>query len=219
MKKMKFTKLLPAALALMLLGSAAYAATDNASSQLQITVPEFINITKESGSVETTSATFDDSYTTITLSPTLNATFKVINNQPDRMVYLKGTAPTSGSGEVNALYGTDEQQMKLVFTNITHQAEEAAVTNITSASGTAFADNANAIAFAISSSANFAPDSSSGAQDVTGTFSDNTASYQISNGIYNPVYTIGTTAEANTFSTHDTNGTYQATLTLTTTGP
>lgn len=32
-------------------------------------------------------------------------------------------------------------------------------------------------------------------------------------------YAIGTSALANTFSTHDTDGTYQATLTLTTTGP
>ena len=83
MKKKKLTKLLPAALALMLMSTAAYAApSDEATSTLQITVPEFINITKDGSSTETTSATFDDNYSTITLSPSLNAIFNVINNQP-----------------------------------------------------------------------------------------------------------------------------------------
>lgn len=210
----KIVKLLPAALALMLV-SPAFAATDSAQSELTITVPEFINITKES-SVETSTASFDGSYQTITLSPALNANFKVINNLPDRVVYLDGSVQTSG-GSAKALYGEDADNMSLVFTNTTRLPDEAAVQNITSASGTAYANNPNAIAFAITPT--ITPDSSSGATEPTKAFESNHAKYTISNGIFDMGYAIAVNAVANTFSTHDTNGTYKATLTLTTTEP
>lgn len=217
MKKKKLTKLLPAALALVLMSTAAYAApSDEATSTLQITVPEFINITKDGSSTETTSATFDDNYSTITLSPSLNAIFNVINNQPDREIYLSATAPTSG-GSTTALYGDDADNMKIVFTNSTRQPADTSVTNITSGSGTAYKANPDAIAFAISPT--ITPDTESGAEEPQKEFNSNKAKYTIKNGKYKMQYTIGTTAEANTFSTHDTDGTYQATMTLTTTGP
>lgn len=219
MKKKKLTKLLPAALALMLMSTAAYAApSDEATSTLQITVPEFINITKDGSSTETTSATFDDNYSTITLSPSLNAIFNVINNQPGREIYLSATAPTSGGGgSTAALYGESADAMKIVFTNSTRQPADTSVTNITSGSGTAYKENPDAIAFAITPT--ITPDTESGAEEPQKEFSSNKAKYTIKNGKYKMQYTIGTTAEANTFSTHDTDGTYQATMTLTTTGP
>lgn len=217
MKKKKLTKLLPAALALMLMSTAAYAVpSDEATSTLQITVPEFINITKDGSSTETTSATFDDNYSTITLSPSLNAIFNVINNQPGREIYLSATAPTSG-GSTTALYGDDADNMKIVFTNNSRQPADTSVTNITSGSGTAYKGNPDAIAFAISPT--ITPDTESGAEEPQKEFNSNKAKYTIKNGKYKMQYTIGTTAEANTFSTHDTDGTYQATMTLTTTGP
>ncbi len=217
MKKKKLTKLLPAALALMLMSTAAYAVpSEEATSTLQITVPEFINITKDGSSTETTSATFDDNYSTITLSPSLNAIFNVINNQPDRKIYLSATAPTSG-GSTTALYGDDADNMKIVFTNNSRQPADTSVTNITSGSGIAYKENPDAIAFAISPT--ITPDTESGATEAQKEFANNKATYTIKNGKYKMQYTIGTTAEANTFSTHDTDGTYQATMTLTTTGP
>ena len=83
----KIVKLLPAALALMLMSPAVFAAaSDEATSTLNLTVPEFINITKDNSSVEKASATFDDNYTTITVTPALNAVFNVVNNQPDRAI-------------------------------------------------------------------------------------------------------------------------------------
>lgn len=216
MKKSKFTKILPVALALMIMSPAAFAdPTGSATSEMQITVPEFINITKVS-EVNETEATFNDDYTTITLMPALSATFKVINNEPDKSVYLDGTA-TASDGDAKVLYG-DKDAMKLVFVNNDRKPTLAQIQNITSGSA-AYADNPNAIAFAITASENFAPDSSSGATDAVISFENNCAKYVISNGIYNPVYTIATSAEAQTFSTHDTNGLYKATLTLTSTQP
>lgn len=114
----KIVKLLPAALALMLMSPAVFAAaSDEATSTLNITVPEFINITKDNSSVETASATFDDNYTTITVTPALNAVFNVVNNQPDRAIYLSATAPTSG-GSTTALYGEDADSMNIVLQTI-----------------------------------------------------------------------------------------------------
>lgn len=213
----KIVKLLPAALALMLMSPAVFAAaSDEATSTLNITVPEFINITKDNSSVETASATFDDNYTTITVTPALNAVFNVVNNQPDRAIYLSATAPTSG-GSTTALYGEDADSMNIVFTNNSRQPADTAVQNITSGSGTAYKENPNAIAFAITPT--ITPDTESGAEDPTKTFESNKAKYVIKNGKYKMQYAIGTSALANTFSTHDADGTYQATLTLTTTGP
>lgn len=114
----KIVKLLPAALALMLMSPAVFAAaSDEATSTLNLTVPEFINITKDNSSVETASATFDDNYTTITVAPALNAIFNVVNNQPDRAIYLSATAPTTG-GATTALYGTDAESMNIVLQTI-----------------------------------------------------------------------------------------------------
>lgn len=211
MKKTKLTRLLPMAMALVLISPSAFAASNEATSTLQITVPEFINITKES-STETTTASFDDSYSTITLTPALNANFKVITNVPDKVIYLDAEAPTSDGG-VKALFGDDADNMKLVFTNNTRQPAQTSVQNITSGSGTAAKENPDAIAFAITPS--ITPDTESGAQEPQKEFEANHAKYTIKNGIYAMNYTIATNAVANTFSTHDTNGTYQATLTLT----
>lgn len=213
----KIAKLLPVALAFMLISPAFAATSPKATSDLEVTVPEFINITKVA-SVESSTASFDDSYTKITLTPALNSNFKVINNLPNRAVYLNGTVAIDGNTNAKALYGTDEQNMKLVFTNTTRLPDNDSVLNITGGSA-AYASNPNAIAFAITSAENFAPDTSSGAKNPTITFNAQVAKYVISNGVYNPTYTLATTAEAQTFSTHDTQGLYKATLTLTTTQP
>lgn len=140
----------------------------------------------------------------------------MVNNQPDRAIYLSATAPTTG-GATTALYGTDAESMNIVFTNNSRQPADTAVQNITSGSGTAYKDNPNAIAFAITPT--ITPDTESGAEEPVATFDANKAKYVIKNGKYQMQYTIGTAALASTFSTHDTDGTYQATLTLTTTGP
>lgn len=211
MKTPKITKLLPLAMALMMMSPAVFAAAvDNSSSTMTLTVPEFINITKKASSVETANATFDDTYETITIDQ-MNAEFQVVNNKPGQVIQLSGKTELDATS-VDALYGTGANALNLVFTNNTGvKATSGAVTNITGASPSA-KDNANAIAFSVTPE--ITPEANSGATEPTINFNAGIVKYTISNGIYAMKYTIGTTAVANTFSTHDTNGDYKATLTL-----
>ena len=213
MKTPKITKLLPLAMALMMMSPAVFAAAaDSNSSTMTLTVDEFINITKEATTVETAGATFDDGYTEITIEE-MTADFKVINNKPGQVIQLYGSTNASGS-VTKAICGASASSFNLVFTNQTGvKATVDDVTNITNGSPQP-ASNKNAIAFAVSP--NITPDAASGAT-APETLFDNTAGtikYTISNGIFDMKYPIATTAVANTFSTHDTYGEYSATLLL-----
>ena len=206
-----FTKFIPVALALMLSVPAFAETSPTATSTMQINVPEFINITKESAQ-EASTASFNDTYTTITLSPAMNANFRVITNKPGDQVKLTGTA-LGGSTQVNALFGTVDA-LNLVFTNTTSTEPPAdtAVSNITGGTPAA-KDNANAIAFTLTPT--ITPNTASGATTPGKAFATGIATYTLNtSGVYDMSYAVGTTAVANTFSTHDTNGTYKATITL-----
>lgn len=210
----KFTKLLTIAFAMTVFSSCAFAApSNNASSQLDLTVPEFLNIIKEDSTVPAGEAAFDDTYTSITnISPALHADFTVINNKPGRAIYLQSVAPSEGTPA--ALYGT-ASDLNVVFVNMTNQPDATSVTSITAGGELNPAENANAIAFKITPT--ITPDSNSGAQPVSPNWdtSKKQLKYTITNGKYSMSYAIGTTALPNTFSTHDTNGTYRANLVLT----
>lgn len=213
MKTPKITKLLPLAVALMMMSPAVFAAAeDSSASTMTLTVPEFINITKETTSVETANATFDDTYENITIEQ-MNADFKVITNKPGQVVQLSGTTNASGS-DTKAIYGTAATSFNLVFANTTGvKATVDDITNITNGSPV-IASNKNAIAFTVTPT--ITPDAATGATTPNATFDNSagTVKYILQNGAYDIKYTIGTTAVANTFSTHDTNGDYTATLTL-----
>ena len=212
----KIVKLLPVALALMV-APMAFADTSNvAQSDMSINVAPFLNITKESETAEA-SAKFNDSYTTLTLDKSLAAEFKVINNVPDKVIYLRATCPSAG-GAQQALYGTAADKINIVFTNSSRQSSTPAssVTNITGA-GVAAAQNPNAIAFAITPT--ITADTATGAATPTAEMEGNNVKYTIKNGVYSMNYTLVADALANTFSTHDTDGTYKATLLLTDTNP
>ena len=210
MKTPKITKLLPLAMALMMMNSAVFAAEDSSTSTMTLTVPEFINIAKEADSVETANATFDDTYETITIDQ-MNANFKVITNKPGQAIQLSGTTNASGS-DTKAIYGTSATSFNLVFANQTGvKATVDDVTNITNGSPVV-ASNKNAIAFSVTPT--ITPVAASGAAEPSATFDSGVVKYTLQNGEYGMKYTLGTTAVANTFSTHDTNGDYTATLTL-----
>lgn len=216
----KIVKLLPVALALMIAVPAFAedaAAKDNATSVLNLTVPKFINITNPGSGKETTSATFDANYTTITTADNLTASFHVINNDPTRNIYLSATAPTSG-GSAPALFAADAAGagLSIVLTNSTRVPADSSVTNITAGSGTAKASNPDAIGFAVTPTITAV--ANTGSKAPTPAYASNKVTYQIVNGEYDMSYALQTTALANTFSTHDTDGTYQATITLTTSG-
>lgn len=213
----KIVKLLPAALALMLISPAFAVPSDSAESTMNITVAPFINIKKLS-EVNSAQAQFDDEYSTLTTDKALGANFQVINNEVGKVVYLTATCPSS-DGTSKALYREDDKKLNIVFSNSTKPSEvqTSHVTNITSGSATAKGDNPNC--FALSLTPTIEPDSSSGAETPSATLEQSSVKYTLKNGIYAMNYAVGQKALANTFSTHDTNGTYQATLTLTTTQP
>ena len=221
---MKFTKFIPVAL-MLALAIPAYAedpapvASDNAQSEMIITVPEFINITKLDGAVETATASFDATYENITLSQAMNATFRVVTNKPGDKVYLRGEAVEAGSTLQTALGGVDEEHLKLVFTRDGSGAAGANSGAIENALGSATkVGNKNAIAFDVTPT--LTPDASSGAVTPGASLVDNVVTYTMSQaGNCDFQYTLGTTQVANTFSTHDQAGTYKATLKMTHTNP
>ena len=214
----KIVKLLPIALALTLISSAAYAETvtgsKTATSTQLINVDKFINITHVDGSsVEEASAGFNADYSEITLDKAMTTTFKVVTNNPDEAIKLTAT-DLAGGGQVNAIYGTDANTLNLVFTNNgegTRAAEATAVTNITGGSP-AVASNANAIAFSLKPTITY--DKASAGADPKPTKEADGVKYTLQNGIYTFTYTLGQTGLPNTFSTHDADGKYKATLTL-----
>lgn len=215
MKKLKFTKFLPLALALAMLCPMSFAATKSEeTSPLELTLDYFINITKENESLTGTAA-FNDDYTQITsITPQLVAGYQLITNtREDKVITVKAESQTKG-GSTPSLY-QNGGNLFIVLTNGDNIPEATSVTNITG--GTAsYENNANAIAFALTESATADKSAQSAAiDDPTYTFSANQLKYTLKNGIYHFLYTVGTTSIDNTFSTHDTNGKYRTTITIT----
>ena len=220
---MKFTKFIPVALMLTLAVPAVYAdppaASDNAQSDMQITVPEFINITKLDGAVEAATAEFDATYENITLDTAMNATFRVVTNKPGDQVTLHAEAVEAGSNKLTALGGTDEDHLKIVFTREGSGeagANSGAISNaLTSPTKVG---NKNAIAFNVTPT--ITASEASGAVTPSAVLADNVVTYTMSKaGSCDFLYTLGTTQVANTFSTHDQAGTYKATLKMTHVSP
>lgn len=215
---MKISKLLPIALAFTLCTSLAAFAEDPiaATATYTLQLPEYLKITaSDPGSAGVTS--YDDGYTGVNLDKALAGTFTVITNNPDKVVYLQGSATTT-SGAVNALFSEDDADAKklvLVFANKTanHIPTSDDISNITAGTA-AVASNSNAIAFRLSPSGmtnDILSTTATGTWDST----KKQVSYAIDNGTTNFTYTLAQTAYDNTFSTHDTMGDYVATLTMT----
>ena len=211
---MKISKLLPIVVA-MALCTPAFAVGENnsATSEYQLQLNEYLKITSVDAGQETVE--FGDDYESATINTGITGSFKVINNNPAKVVYLEGSCLTTGATPAKALYGDDPAAMKLVFTNQTdgYKATDAAVTNITTGAA-AVADNANAVAFAITPTTVhdlFPSDGIVAAWDDT----NQRAKYTIKNGTSDFSFLIKGTNEASTFSTHDTMGLYKATLKMT----
>lgn len=210
---MKFKSLLPVALMAMLMTPAFAATATSQTSLMTITLNDFINITKGTEVLAST-ASFNDTYTTITLAPQMNAQYQVITNKPGDQVRLTGTTDATSAG-LSALYGTSATSINLVFCNQTVKPADTAVTNITGMTETDATLNANAIAFAVTptvagQTATGATASPTATPSLPGTITYTLAT----SGIYDFNYDIATTAVAKTFSTHDAAGSYTATLTL-----
>lgn len=224
MKIAKITKLLPIALALALSFTSVQAAVvegDDESTQAtlnyQLTLNDYIKITSTHPTTTLTSAgTFDENYANLTLTDSMTSGFTIISNAEKRT--LKLTATNTAASSPSAMYGFNNGSFYLVFTNASATGGVAAssVTNITApgeGKTTEPSLNPNAIAFKVT-----ADESHSGGPTETPFVSkwvSDHIEYDMKNGTAVVEFTINSKAEQTTFSTHDTLGNYQATLTLT----
>jgi len=207
---MKFTKLIPLAMAAMLV-SPAFAAT-SVPVELSITVPTFFNIVDESTNKSVSGTITGTAGDTLTLSAAMTPAFRVYTNYTANTVKLSATAPLS-SGTAAALYGS-ESAPKLVFTNTKSGSQPASgsVTDITGGTSSA-SGNPNAIAFAFTPSVALVP--GTGPDDNIGAaYATNVITYTMKNGQYTFSYEGATTPEDKTFSTMDESGTYKCNVTL-----
>ncbi len=221
---MKFTKFIPLVFALALAVPAFAEGSSNATSTMIIGVDEYINITTEDVTLNSTATPTED-YASLNLDPTLAATFHVVTNHPGDHVYLTATTLADGNA-VNALCaGSAANKYYMVFGKQAAVATAAfntttgAVQNITNGgNAVAVESNPNAIAFEVTPS--FAR-SGAATADPSPTAITNTGvvAYDIDNGIYDMTYTLASSPVATTFSTHVTNGTYRAILRLSHTNP
>lgn len=213
---MKFTKFIPVALALTLAAVPTFAAnTDTVETELQLTNPEYFNITELAGAVKTATGIIAENAETgvLSLSYTtpMSVTYRVVNNMKDKTFYVKAKA--QGAGECNAFGGAAVGSMKLVFANTASGLvpTDAAIGNAAGASP-AVESNANAIAFSFTPGA---------IVKTQGTIADPTLNgntelvYVAQPGTFQLPYTLGTAPVSGTFSSHDGAGIYSATIIVT----
>ena len=215
----KIVKLLPIALAFALVSPAfaenlapgtATGQTSNASAELQLTLPAFIDITTQ----DTSSVTFLDDYSNIKITTPMLAQFQVItNSQTGDAVQLTATAGTTA---YNALRASSDNDFYLVFANTEKIPDEQSLISATSASPKSY-ENPNAFAVKVTPKVDTV--ANTGATEVTPNYGTNKVKYPLTNGIYTFTYNLATTALDSTFSTLDTNGVYKSTMVLTQTTP
>ena len=214
---MKFKKLLPIALTLMLCTSAGVYAAGGADAQSSdsavytLNLADYLRINADT-EPQASTVSYGTEYSSATIDTAMTGIFKVISNNRTQDFYLQGTCQTA-DGATPCIYGADGdcKNMKIVFTKTDVPPAATAVTNITGGSPTA-EENPDAIGFnlAITPARVDGPD-----EDLEAVWDTNKVKYTMNNGIETFTCTVDGTNDTNTFSTHDTDGQYQATLTMT----
>ena len=213
MKISKITKALPlAVLALAFCAPAVMAddQTTNASTVFQLELPKYLKITSEKANI-TKTVTYDNDYAGANLEA-MTAKFTVITNDPAQKVYLQATCIASG-GTANALFSPTEDPAAL-FVALSNEGAAPEAATVAKATSATKSDTPNVILLGITPSYthdNFGNAGVSPSWDNT----NGQAAYVIKNGTATLSYLTGTKVESNSFSTHDTYGTYKATLTMT----
>ena len=223
MKISKITKILPLALAFALATTGAYAesaagetteATNNSQTiNYSLDLQPFLDIETVTANTQTSSNTsFSGNYTGITIDTPLKGEFQVIGNQTTQSVALTATCQAGGAAQ-DALYNVsgDGGGLRIIFTNNTNAADANDLTTMKTSYTTA--SSPNAIAFTVSPTFKHEETPTAGFLN-TPALSDGKIVYEVANGKHTFTYTIGTTAADSSFSTLDTNGTYKATLTM-----
>lgn len=213
MKISKITKALPLAVLALAFCVPSVMADDqspSANTVFQLELPEYIKITSEKANI-TKTVTYDNDYAGANLEA-MTAKFTVITNNPAKNIYLQATCATNGT-PAKALFCPSEEPANLfvAFSNESKLPEAATVAKATSATK---ADTPDVILLGITpalSHDNFGNAGITPAWDST----NQRVKYVIKNGTGTLAYTTATKVEANSFSTHDTMGTYKATLIMT----
>lgn len=219
---MKITKFLPILIAMMLVSpvfaeslapGTASGQTNKDSAELSLTLPAFIDITKQT-TTQASAVTYDDDYGNIHITTPISAKFQVItNHRVGDAVLLTAKA---GNTAYNALRATSADAFYLAFANTNNVPEETAVADAVAA---APASEKNANVFTVKITPDIALTANSGATAPTVAYNTTSVKYPLTNGIYTFTYDLAQTAVDKTFSTLDTHGIYTATLTLTQTTP
>lgn len=203
-KKLAGLLILPAILGTINISEAI---SNNANQILQCTLGTYLDITPETSNTTTTTTIAPD---TGNLAAPLVSKFKINLNTDSQDLYLQGKT-TGTTGDVNALF-KQGQKTYVVFSN-TESGKvptAAAIANCKSASPNA-SDNANAIAYPITS-VSLNNSGSSNYDD-----SRNQYNLDVNGGTTIATTTTGTIPYNNTYSFQDNAGTYQAIMTLTST--
>jgi len=229
---MKFTKFIPAALALALAITPAFATGEQGNRSLsdtfEINVPEYFNISRVSSTLSPTSVTVGTDMASLTWEGSMGVTYKVVNNAHNKTFYLKATSPTTGNPKAFAVaFGTPAaaaaaaNTIKVAFCNTESTAgqfpDQTAVNNALGGTGeTPVAPspelNKNVFATTMNLAAVTPTD---GGIVASRTVTGQEIVYVIHEGTYQFAYTFANAAEANTFSPHDEMGKYQVVLTIT----
>lgn len=212
----KITKLLPIALAFLLMSPAFAATSDVQYSDYKLDLAPFLDIQKVSEKTSTT-VTFADNYENLNLSEALSSNFRVYTNDAEQKIYLYAAAGDIAATEAPALYGEGDT-LKLIFANISDGSGSVKATaqDIKSVVSTP-QQSKNAFALDLKPTYDISSITPNGAEAKPTAAFDKTkgvVTYSMANGIYDFNYLTGQTAVDNSFNTYDTMGTYKATLTL-----
>ena len=219
MKISKITKMLPILLLLSAIPVFAETASPVKLQDYTLTLGEHIQLREKTGSnVKTATTSFIGDYEGLQLDAAMLAEFQVITNQP-RKIKLTATCTNgaqaivkpSVAAQTNAV--SDASEFSLVFskTGGLQEAEDiAAIVN-----GVAVDNDSNKDCFSIPVSLDVTRTLPTGTLTDVATTWDNGFVYDIANGTYDFKYTFAQAADQQTFSTHDSAGTYTATITMT----
>ena len=223
MKISKITKFLPVVMALALATTGVYADDQkhDSTAEYNLTLNDYIKITTPTVPTGST-VSYGTDYVSATIDNPVVGVFQVISNNREQTLYLKASCPTSGGdgkvGGTSALYGAnaDCSALKVVFTKTDVPPAATAVTNITGGSAS-MADNPDAIAFpmTIALTHQHTVEGDDTGTLPAATWDTNRVKYVMKNGVATFTCTVDGSNEPQTFNTRDTDGTYQATLTLT----
>ena len=209
---MKFTKFIPAALALTLATGAVFATeitpVNTLYADYTITVPQIFTIEEEALTNTVSAVKIDDTFDRLSWTGTMGATYKVSSNIPNKTFYIKATCVGSG-GAVKA-FNANLANIKVAFANVANAPAPAAITDVLADSPTGASANAFAVAFTRG-----VVTTDEGVLSAP-TMTNQELVYQITTpGTFHIPFTFATESVANTFTSLDQAGDYKATITIT----